>query len=252
MATTNDNALARQALYRLASLALADPRAGSWEHLAEPATRETALVAAEVLRGDSDARPGSLGQGEQPLETLDTAALFEHLPDSAEAFEAAHGGIFGLVVSSPACPSHEGDYVPEKQVFQQSHALADVSGFYRAFGLTPARQFPQRPDHISAELEFMSCLVALEQAADESQEQERIVLCRDAQRRFLEEHLAWWVPTFARLLWLEAGANSFHGAVAALLAALIPAERGLLGVATPSEEAQPAQPAGPNECEGCR
>jgi len=252
MAAADDTSLARQALYRLASMALADPRAGTWERLAEPGTRETALAAAEILRGTPAARPDSLGQGERPLETLDAAALFDHLPDSAEGYAAAHGGIFGLVVSSAACPSHEADYVSEKQVFQQSHALADVSGFYRAFGLTPSRRFPERPDHISAQLEFMSCLVGLERAAGESQEPERVALCHDAQRRFLDEHLAWWVPTFARLLSLEAGTNSFHDTVAALLAAFIPAERGLLGVAAPKQAAQPAAPAGPGACEGCR
>jgi len=251
MPGSRDTSLARQALYRLASLALADPRTGSWEQLSDPATRDTAVAAAEVLRDDPAARPASLARGECALETLDLAAVFDHLADSAEAYEAAHGALFGLVVSSAVCPSHEADYVPEKQVFQQSHALADVSGFYRAFGLTPSRRFPERHDHISAELEFMSCLVALERKADESDEPERAALCRDAERRFLEEHLAWWVPTFARLLSIEAGPNSYYSAVAALLAALIPAERGLLDVAAPEHGAQPVQPASPDACDGC-
>jgi TorA maturation chaperone TorD len=77
------------------------------------------------------------------------------------------------------------------------------------------------------------------------------VLCRDAERRFLEEHLAWWVPTFARLLSLEAGPNSYYSAVAALLAALVPAERGLLDVPAPKHGALPAQPASPDACDRC-
>jgi len=246
-----DTALARQALYRLASMALTDPRSGMWAQLSDPATRETAIAAAEVLRADPDARAASLGRGESALETLDAAAVFDHLAGSAEEYEAAHAGIFGLVVSSAACPSHETDYVSEKQIFQQSHALADVSGFYRAFGLAPSRRFPERHDHISAELEFMASLVALERIAAESGEQERADLCRDAERRFLEEHLAWWAPTFARMLSLEAGPNTFYGAVAALLAALTPAERGLLGVAVPKHGAQPAQSPGSDACDGC-
>ncbi len=250
MPGNEETALARQALYRLASMALADPRSGTWAHLSDPATRETAVAAAGVLRADPATCPPSLGPGENPPNALDVAAVFDSLPALAKKYEQAHARIFGLVVSSAACPSHETEYVSGKEVFQRSHALADVSGFYRAFGLAPSRRFPDRPDHISRELEYMACVVGLEHAATKSGDRKRATVCRDAQRRFLEEHIAWWVPAFARLLSHEASGSGFHGAVAALLMALIPAERGLLAVPAPEREVR-AQSSDPEACGGC-
>lgn len=103
------------------------------------------------------------------------------------------------------------------------------------------------------ELEFMAFLIDLERwtaQADASARVERLEVCRSAQQRFLKEHLAWWAPGFSVLLAREAP-QGFYVSVGIFLAALIAAERALLGVETPENLAGPSTGERPDECEGC-
>ncbi len=148
---------------------------------------------------------------------------------SPSRLNEAYERTFGLLVSG-TCPPYETEYVNSKFTFQRSQQLADVSGFYTAFGLEPSSQHPERQDHIVLELEFMAFLLGLERRAAESDELEsgeRVAVCRDALERFLEQHLAWWVPTFSKLLSME-DPEGYYGALARFLAAFVPAERALL------------------------
>jgi hypothetical protein len=80
---------------------------------------------------------------------------------------------------------------------------------------------------------------------------ERAELCRDAQQRFLREHLAWWVPAFSRLMGRE-NSGGFYAALGTLLAALIAADRSLLDVEGTTGSVQPSTLERPEECEGCQ
>ena len=154
---------------------------------------------------------------------------------------------------SSACPPYETEYINSKFAFQRSNSLADVSGFYQAFGLTISDRHPERPDHVVLELEFMAFLLGLErQAAEEdpSRRPEDQRVCRDAQARFVSEHLAWWTPVFARLL-SKANPHGFYAAASAFLAALIPAERALLRLPPASCCVGPSEVERPELCEGC-
>ena len=95
------------------------------------------------------------------------------------------------------CPPYETEY-DARSAFQQTHRLARLGGFYRAFGLTAAQG--ERLDHIGVELEFMHFLTCKEEHAWLHLGEEKAALCRSAQRRFLEEHLGRWAPLFWRLL----------------------------------------------------
>ncbi|MDP7016179.1 MAG: molecular chaperone TorD family protein [Pirellulaceae bacterium] len=253
--TTNfDPALnfARQSLYRFTALSLLDPRAGSWEQLNELRDDRLLQDAAELIRDEPAAAAASLAVGELALEDLNPAAALAALPTSQSALNDEFERTFGLLVSN-ACPPYETEYIDGKFAFQRSQALADVSGFYHAFGLAPSTQRPDRPDHVVLELEFMSFLIGMERGAlegDSADHQERAAICRDAQQQFLREHLSWWAPAFSRLLARENG-DGFYAAVANLLAAWVAAERSLLGVEAPNQTAQPSTLERPEECEGC-
>ncbi len=74
------------------------------------------------------------------------------------------------------------EYTAENE-FQRARSLADINGFYRAWGLEPDAE---RPDSISCELEFMHYLIFKEINAPDK---EKSKLSLDAQKKFFCEHL---------------------------------------------------------------
>jgi TorA maturation chaperone TorD len=245
--------MARQALYRFGALSLVDPRTGSWNLLRRMANDGLLFEAAAIIRTLPQVRSVKLGIGERNSRFLDPATVLERLPTSQDALNAEYENTFGLVVGS-ACPPYETEYIGSKFAFQRSNGLADINGFYQAFGLTIASGRAERPDHVALELEFMASLLALERRAanaERDRSEELITRCRDAQTRFLKEHLAWWVPAFAKLLGRE-NAGGFYAAVGTFLAAFIPAERAILGVEAQSRPVTPSLQEKPEECEGCQ
>jgi nitrate reductase assembly molybdenum cofactor insertion protein NarJ len=105
--------------------------------------------------------------------------------------QAEHRRVFGLTGS--LC--YETEYgLPHE--FRQSQEMADIAGFYRAFGFENGGLIRERPDYLSTELEFMHTLTLKEVYAREAGEQEHLEVCVDAQRKFLRDHLAHWLPLF--------------------------------------------------------
>lgn len=83
----------------------------------------------------------------------------------------------------------------ERKVMGES-TLA-VREIYRSFGLDTSENFPETPDHIAAELEFMYFLVTKEIEAMVSGDVEAALEYLDQQQKFLEAHLGAWVADFA-------------------------------------------------------
>jgi TorA maturation chaperone TorD len=162
--------------------------------------------------------------------------------------------VFGLVLSRE-CPPYETEYYPSAEPFFRAQQLADIAGFYRAFGLQTAKATPERPDHLALELEFMAFLLRKERLAWASAEvnaaaMEQAGICAEAQQSFFRDHLAWWVPSFVMGLRRKAE-RGFYWAVGQILAAFMPSERPRLGVAAPRLPLQPALIERPEEQTGC-
>lgn len=244
--------LARRACYRFVALALADPRTGAYCELANPMTRDLITQAAEILRQEDAAVARPLALGERPLADLDPTNVLARLPCSANELNELYEANFGLLGGSK-CPPYETEYVPSKYTFQRSNMLADLAGFYGAFGLQPSSANPDRPDHVAVECEFLAQLIHLQWLASQSAEleaQAQAEICQQALHRFLDEHAAWWLPAFAKLL-AHQDPGGFYEAVAQFLAAFIAAERGLAGVAPPNQSVEPNPIENPDECSGC-
>jgi TorA maturation chaperone TorD len=262
---TIDNA--RLLLYRFLSLALSDPRSIRWPQLLDEHFQECVATAADLLASEPTARNPQLAPGELPPNSLtaveDALQLLDRpFSESAEDYDRT----FGLVVSKK-CPPYESEFCPQTFSVYRSQHLADIAGFYNAFGLQPSRDMPERHDHIALELEFMSWLIVKEFHARENpsaEGKERAEICRDAQRKFFSQHLAWWAPAFAfALVRRSEGAtnvaemaeppNTFYGAAARVLAAFVAVERVTLDVPPPTElvGARATDETDPASCEGC-
>jgi DMSO reductase family type II enzyme chaperone len=166
--------------------------------------------------------------------------------------ERAYLGCFGYAISKD-CPPYETEY-GQSHVFQKAHQLADIAGFYRAFGLEPAAHSHDRLDALSVELEFMQFLCMKEvYGAAQGHAADRLAVGREAQAKFLREHLGRWTFGFAQRLAAKAS-GTVYADLARLLEAHLEAELARYGLA-------PADVAGPNvlsdavdvgRCGGCR
>lgn len=130
---------------------------------------------------------------------IDAAPTLPDLePIPLELLQAAYRHGFGAAGS--LC--YETEYgLPHE--FGQAQELADISGFYRAFGFSIGGAIRERPDHLGAELEFMHALALKEAHARLDGLAEHVELCIEAQAKFLGDHLGAWVDLFAQSLALN-------------------------------------------------
>jgi DMSO reductase family type II enzyme chaperone len=203
-----ERTLARSALYQLLSQALSYPSPETMEAL-----QQTDLPQAQQAAPHLPAQVAPL-----------LAALGEFLRDTdAAQLQTEHRRVFSHIMSAD-CPPCETLYTAH-HVFQETQDLSDIAGFFRAFGLEMADK--ERLDHISVELEFMHFLTYKEAYALTRHGPAKARLCREAQRKFMQEHLGRWALRFAERLGWKAGGGYF-GCVASLTEAFLSAEIGFL------------------------
>ncbi len=97
-------------------------------------------------------------------------------------------------------------------------ALADIAGFYRAFGFQAQGE---RPDHLAPELEFVSLLCIKEAYARLTGETEGAEVCAEARSKFLREHLAPWLPSFRQRVAEETTDEALSNAAEAIVAIVL-------------------------------
>lgn len=95
------------------------------------------------------------------------------------------------------------------EIFVKTRDLADIMGFYRAFGLDLSSDLKDRPDHISVELQFMAMLYIKEAYAWDTDSTERVEVCMDARKKFLKEHLGMWMPPFCSSIESKTGVEFY-------------------------------------------
>lgn len=118
---------------------------------------------------------------------------------------------------------HETAWGDGRRIAGRTVELADVAGFYTAFGFAPSRIEPDIPDHLCAELEFAGLLRIKEAWALARGRRDQARIARDAARAFLTDHLGRWVDALAHSL-TEYGAASPYREMGDLLAAVVAAE----------------------------
>ena len=247
--------LARRELWLLVSAASVDPyHRQRFQILRDSALRERVVGAAALLAQEHPAV--ELGPAEEAPSRLAPQGLFAALDAERETLEASYHQLFGLTAVSQRCPPCEIEYEPNTDVTYRSHRLADIAGFYRAFGLQVSARGGERLDHITVEAEFLYLLLAKEAAALQRGNQEGAEICREARRKFFQEHVGWWLPAFSRVL-LRVAPPGYYRELARFVAGLSALERVSLGLPPFSARAIPKPPgseaeAGCFECLGAR
>ncbi len=232
-------ALARSFIYRYLAQAYADPDPQSWEWLASPKTIALVCSAAALVS--------------QPV-SAPAQALFKALdPQALASFRDGRLALFGHAARG-SCPLNEIEYgdIKADPLFQP-HRLADLAAFYRAFGLELAEDASERHDHLCLELEFMCVLTAKEAyLIEHGAEAAQLDHCRDAQRKFLREHLGRWTPAFCRRLLAATSEPGLCG-LAELTQAFIDAECHAFGVTVGSQDLllRPVDDVEDRMCDGC-
>ena len=103
-----------------------------------------------------------------------------------------------LFVGKQQCSLDESEY--DKAIFYRYQRMADIAGFYRAFGFENSTESYQRPDYVGTELEFMQLLLLKHAYAVEQGWDEKSQICEEAEGKFVREHLEWWVPSLCEKL----------------------------------------------------
>lgn len=175
--------------------------------------------------------------------TLDKGGLLEpvartFIEEPRAKLESEYIDLFTLA-TSPDCPSYESAYVCT-DMGQQTTIMADVAGFYRAFGLEIGQG--QRPDDISLELEFMGFLCRKEAYALEHMGKPRVLQARRTQRVFVSEHLGQWAETLGHGITSTAGASRAYTLLGATLAGWMERERGRIGMLDAAVVRAPTMP----------
>ncbi len=223
MAQDLDEIIARSACYKLLSLAFLPLRTLDGERLFAGVEK--------IIR--------TLPEGHQAL----LRPIIQEIPIPQDGpSEHEYTRLFG--VGLDATP-YETEYDPLASA-RKGHRLADLLGFYEAFGFRLAHHRKEFPDHMAAELEFMSLLLLKAAHAGGVGKEEAQAVAEDAAAKFLADHLAAWAPDFASRL-EAATENGLYRFVARLLREFLLAECRFLRV-EPISLAAPPQELGPLNC----
>jgi putative dimethyl sulfoxide reductase chaperone len=84
--------------------------------------------------------------------------------------------------------------------YRQSQEMADIAGFYHAFGFQIGGLKRERPDHLAVEFEFMYALALKEAYARANDLPDFLEVVMAAQGKFLQDHLGKWVGLFSQVL----------------------------------------------------
>jgi TorA maturation chaperone TorD len=127
-----------------------------------------------------------------------------------------------LFLGSGPVSLHETAYGDGRRLAGRAVELADIGGFYAAFGFALSESEPDLPDHLCAELEFYSLLLVKEAYALSRGWFPQVHIVRTAAGAFLEQHLGRWVGAFKSAL----GENNaiFYGDLAQTVEIAVEAE----------------------------
>lgn len=200
----------RARLYKLASLAFDRPDDGLEDALVSGTFTEQLLESAAAL---GDGRLRDRAEAVVEAAPTDPDGVADRYSDWATLFGFEKGG---------EIQQYEIAYAPGTLV-TSTDTLADIAGFYGAFGLSVAESNRERVDHLCLELEFVSHLALQTASLEREGDETGLEIVTDAQGSFLEDHLGRWLPRFRETVDAETDV-AFYRTLAALIEALVAAD----------------------------
>ncbi len=189
-------------LYKIVSLGLAYPEGKNWLLI------DDLLAAVAPFDGVT---------GEQFRSFRAFFAQNKHRLNEMESEYLSIFDIGGII--SP----YETEYLREK-LSRKPFELADIAGFYHAFGFDLSDGGGREPvDHIAVELEFMAIMKLKEEYAMKTRQEENRMIVRDASADFLRVHLARWGFNYCRRI-RELECDEFYKRLGGLLESLLQLE----------------------------
>lgn len=195
-------AVFRSATYEALALAFAYPTPGARSRLQEAVVDLLEVPEARTARYSDDL-----------TEMRDALQATEH-----DVLAAEHNHLFE---HSKVCSPYETEYEPDP--FAKARQLADIAGFYAAFGMSVSSLRPTMQDFLGTELEFMAYLGRKEAYATARNWRHRRQLTLEAERAFLHDHLGRWEKAVCKDVSDHTAAEGrgntaarFYGAVASL------------------------------------
>ncbi|MDR7484035.1 MAG: molecular chaperone TorD family protein [Armatimonadota bacterium] len=186
-------------------------------------------LCARMLAPDTDGSPDgeTLARLRDVLERLEFVEPLARLSQAVEAGnndpEAIQDEHLRLFIKGEAPPYGTSYDAPPSSAPRSAspQQLADVAGFYNAFGFQAAGD---RPDHLAAELEYVALLCVKEAFARLAQQEEGAAVCAEARSKFLAEHLVPWLPAFGQHVGRSAR-HPYFVSLASLVISLVEADR---------------------------
>lgn len=160
---------------------------------------------------------------------MEHRAIVDAVQDDLGALQGRYAQIFD--VSKERVPLYETEH-GRMRGMSKGNDLADISGFYKAFGLEPDHaEAHEMLDHLAVELEFYALMLMKEHTLSENQIWQGAEIVNDGRRKFLESHLGRFVVAIAdhpRVL-----SDEVYGPVLSWIAELVRQECEAVG-ATPA------------------
>ncbi len=180
----------RSTLYGSISALFSDPESEKFSMLISTALQGSALDACFQLEEKLDLKKTNLsGSFQKLMARLDSSNLAIISNEFVD--------VFGHTLSKQIAP-YALEHLKNKDLFFQTQKLADLNGFYKAFGLEV--ESIERADHISTQSEFLSFLLLKHCLAKQNSLSEEKEICKKAFSDFQRDHFFEWVEMFAKNL----------------------------------------------------
>lgn len=166
-----------------------------------------------------EAEAGKLAEGLRDGDALECRLAELARASTREGMESAYTELFE---NGPRrSPIHETEY-GRMRGLAKGNDLADIEGFYLAFGMARLDGGEAMADHLGVELEFYGALLAKLAAAHERTDEEGVWVVEDARRKFLEQHLGRFASAVA--LQPAVSEHPHYGPLLAVAAGLVETE----------------------------